>query len=441
MTYFFKKLEHFEEGRQITSEKKGKNPLAITKKIRLINISTCQEKKYYANWYLKKLTSLKAVLHETIAQELLRLFDPYVGIMSDELLQPKTRVCLGAKHENFYIVSKKINDFRLLSEIPAKEFVLDYLDKKNIYGFAYVSVMGLFLNMMDMRLANLGMVEKYIDGKIIKRMIKLDGEFSFGNLWRDQYPVFSSARYKITKKMVDMLPQPVGYAAYNWLDYIVGNVCRSANYASDKIVIDGRYNQEKREAMARIIFFPDAQFAKFVAAYTAIPRFSHDAEKIGRAIVHELHLHKKQMVLIALQDQAFVEWVKSPAGEDYVTKLHEQLNLFFLPKKQKLDVAKEALLRELAYIRTLLPEKKGRFTISTVIEEPPEALSFLPNNTQVKIGRFEISDVTGSVTVAKKLDNPKLVFFMRGTDAPVAKLRAHDSSAPDETRRLSRLKH
>lgn len=205
------------------------------------------------NWFIKTAHSNYHAFAEILAQEFFRLIIP---------TQIETRLAAlsyeidssGEQASSYFVMSKEILNFQ-----PLPFNLEENVNVRKFKDLGQVMLLSVFLNEIDLKFANMG-----LQGN---RIIKFDGDWCFPTLL---YSSYQDKDFYLTGELVNCLPLPLNYMAYNWLDYI-----RAGNMAEDKttktnylsISQNPLFRKEINHAMLRIILLPPLFLNDFVKSY------------------------------------------------------------------------------------------------------------------------------------------------------------------------------
>lgn len=358
-------------------------------------------------WYIKYLgrNRNEAVL-ETLAQEFYRLI---------LLQQPKTRRTISKTKTEilvYHVLSKKISDFdeQFFLHPESNELILS----NKITGLAATQVLALLLNEVDFKAGNVG-----IDPHN-KKVIKIDGGFSFITLNSRFKNLYEGKNLDITQADLEALPNLVNYEACNWLHQIQWDLDKKCAIKIAPTELDKKINQnpnfknEVYRTILRIISLPNLLIQFFTQSYITN---SDDITRFSNFII----ARKLQLSLAAIQIPAFNEYRQSNQAQeemlDFVNYLktfktmHKSFLLREFEEKYKADIEASILgntIKEYTPIKNFAIEidkclKRLIFTVDFHTLEINQAM-LLPNREKI------ISDILSlKEIISEYLASPSLV--------------------------------
>lgn len=196
-----------------------------------------------SEWFCKEMLEPRVSRLEFLAQELFRAFIPY---------HPQTKLAVNQQTNITYLLSEAVKGYR---HFP--EDVSDFTKENYAYsGLGQVLVNAIFLQEIDLKNGNISLDHR-------GRVIKIDGDWCFASI-RDESK-FPLKACPITKELLMNLPFPVGYAAYQWLDFkIMGANFPTSDLVDSSLSANRQFNQEIFEAIFKILLTPKIFFERMV---------------------------------------------------------------------------------------------------------------------------------------------------------------------------------
>jgi hypothetical protein len=317
--------------------------------------------KYTYEWIAKKIEIL-VLLHELVGQEFLRLL-----LQS----QPKTRFITNANEDTTYILSKAVKGFRPLSDKALVNALKDYYktDRYNIALLAELLIFAVLLNEIDLKLGNLGTDYRNFT-------VKIDGDWLFAELrlllsekGRDR---LKQVNFNIPDDILDRLPFPGTYEAWNWLDIIEENKFNVTSRVVDANMKNiPKYREGSNKALLKISIIPDELVYSFVKTYYEMARgFIDDAllDKHMQLTYNFIKTRKNTFTGLALNNHSFQKFIQRDVTL-YVNGYADYVMKFKTTKKNILPVdnIKGKMLDQLNELkeRTKLTVEDTQSTAST----------------------------------------------------------------------------
>lgn len=268
-------------------------------------------------WFKKHEKNPVVAQREVYAQELFRMFIPN---------HPKTRLALD-EQRNTYVLSQGVQGYRSLADLIHNQIdgtsmlnqcFQDAGDRpfgfNKINGLGDIVVMSLLMNEVDFKLGNMG-----IDQDM--RMVKIDGDWCFAKLNNFQ------GKFDITSEMIDQLPYPGGYEAYNWLDSI------SEGRRNPNPVLLGagkmqEFRQEVNAALLKAVLMPDL--------YLIVMANHHMKSRHADECYVEIAARRNQMRQAALANNSFRDFMLTPEAVQIKNEFMQNLDQFNMTGKVKL---------------------------------------------------------------------------------------------------------
>lgn len=257
-------------------------------------------------WICKTNADYDETLREILAQEFFRVVIPH---------QPETRMAYRGKNstgkEIYSILSEEVEGYRSLPKNQSVKF-----ENGTYTGLGQVLVCALFLQEIDLKNGNVGLNK---EGQVIK----IDGDWSFSGL----VEYYKDCEYKITPQSIELLPYPVDYYVFNWLDLIQENVKQSKSQIINPTALSSAplFRLEVNQALLKICLIPDCFIESFVNAVTPT-----GAERFVTLIKNR----RDELKQSALQNDSFNEYLKLPQAAMDADNLFTHLSLFNINSQQ-----------------------------------------------------------------------------------------------------------
>lgn len=233
-------------------------------------------------WILKEIKNPALAKLELLAQEFFRLIIPQ---------QPRTLLTTPELTGIQYILSEEVMGYQNLPQGVPEKF-----SNGQYSGLGEVLACSLFLQETDLKNGNVGLNNR-------GRVIKIDGDLSFGELQGSTHQHLSSKLFKITPEAIASLPMPKDYFAYNWLDLIGGGVIQTQSCIVHPDLTNApQFRAEINQAMLKICLLPDSFIADFVDAY--IPAG-------GERFIELITNRRKELLSSALENDSFKQYLNS----------------------------------------------------------------------------------------------------------------------------------
>jgi hypothetical protein len=253
---------------------------------------------YSGLYYSKEMDSYTVASLELLAQEFFRLIIP---------AQPTTYIAYHPDLVTFFLLSQEVEGFNYLPRNQQKKF------NQGLYpGLGRIVLTAIFLQEIDLKNGNIGLNKK-------NEVVKIDGDWCFASIRHEQFIGYKKA---ITPELLAGLPFPFGYSAYNWLDLKKKEIPYLTSDIVDEYLADApHFRNEVNEAILKILLLPDDYLTHFVDAYVSVTRQ-------GNGFINFLKHRREELQAAALQNNSFIEYIKSQAAQAAVRQHTAHMNTF-----------------------------------------------------------------------------------------------------------------
>jgi hypothetical protein len=330
-----------------------------------------EDKKYQTDWYRKKEEPAIALL-EVVAQEMLRLILDF---------HPKTRRAQNKKNQT-YVLSQIVPSERGFS---TKSDLLEFyrnVENGNYKGLGGIEVGVLLVSDIDFKIKNLLLGD---DGFLVK----IDGDASLVNL----HPGFSQDKYqrKMPENIIQAFPGiPGSFNTSNWLgerlhgnslaahmeqnpNYFVGD--DNENLESEIALLTQSISSSEsfrngingvNPALLSVMLLPEQLIKEFVSHYA-----SNDKEisKIGAEII----MKKQEIEKVALNNESFLSYLKSPKAASHLSSFIHKVNNFK-------TMEKNYLVKDIAESEDLIKGKFDALRDKVGYRQPPALHNYPTKN-------------------------------------------------------------
>lgn len=246
-------------------------------------------------WFCKAMRDPDAAKIEVLAQEFLRFLIPH---------QPATflaRDTLGT----YYVLSEEVPGYQHLPKNQQKGF-----SNGNITGLGQALVGSVFLQEVDLKNGNIG-----IDNK--NRVIKIDGDWCFAQFHTDYN---NKEPFLLTPQMIESLPYPIDFPAFEWLDYIDKWAYQPfSQIVSNDLSHSEQFRSEVNQALLKICLVPN----QFIEAFTDFYMPS-----AGNRFSDLIKSRRDELTQSALQNDSFNDYLKTQEAKDIANAMCEQMQSF-----------------------------------------------------------------------------------------------------------------
>lgn len=295
---------------------------------------------------------------EVYAQELFRVFLPHY---------PKTRLSLDANGKMF-VVSKGVKGYKCFSDITKTELA-NHLESGQYTGLGSILPLVLLANERDFKLGNMG-----VDTN--NRIIKIDGDWCFASK-RD-----NTRNFDITDAIIDNLPSPGTYQAYNWLDFYQGGKLNQKPVLTKNMDMD-KLHEEINESLLKILLMPESLLTELATHHMQ----SHLVDDCVDIILER----KTQIENALLTNESFLNFLKSEKAEKIKKEFIDDLSAFKMTGKAKL-VTDEQSINEI----------NTKFTnLENILKQQRLLITALRNNDDVQV----MTLINEGVDLNKAIDN------------------------------------
>lgn len=238
-------------------------------------------------WFNKEMESPETARLEVLAQEFFRL------IIST---QPETRIARHPVFGTYYILSEEVPGYRDLPTHQQAQFATG-----TYTGLGQVMLTAVVVQEIDLKNGNVGLNKR-------NQVIKIDGDWTFVSI-KDPRS-YAHQPKRITPELLNSLPFPVGFYAYNWLDIKQQDI----SYAQSKIVDANlanapHFRNEMNQAMLKILLLPDSYLRSFVDAYMP---YGASADRF----YDYLSNRREELKLSAMQNESFRSYLAREAAKN-----------------------------------------------------------------------------------------------------------------------------
>ncbi|HAT6976692.1 TPA: NAD-dependent ubiquitin ligase [Legionella pneumophila] len=251
-------------------------------------------------WIAKEMNNNAFARNDLLAQEFFRLIIPH---------QPETRIARNEAQGTSYIYSEEIQGYRMLPEDGNRTVY----ENGTFTGLGQAILVSVFTQELDLKNGNIGLDEN-------NRIIKIDGDQCFGSImW------FPDEQYHLTPEVIEALPFPNDFYAYNWLDMASGGRKRiymgaiRSNFAAESIKNNELFRAEVNQAMLKICLLPDKFIENFVDTY--IPTG-------GQRYIDLIKNRRDILRISAVKNQSFRNYLSGAAAQDDASNFLEHMRNF-----------------------------------------------------------------------------------------------------------------
>jgi hypothetical protein len=266
-------------------------------------------------YYRKEMESQTIAVIEVLAQEFFRLIAPW---------QPQTFIAYHPSLRTYFVLSEAVDGYKPL---PAGE--QDRFNQGVYPGLGQLMIISVFLQEIDLKNRNIGL-NRY------GHVIKIDGDWCFAAI-RDAD--FSAYKKDITPELLNSLPIPIGYTAFNWLDLYQEAVASfTSTIVNESLSNAPHFREEINEAMLKILVLPDEYIKRFVDAFVPV---SAKADVFIKYLMNR----REELKCAALQNASFKQFLLDKAPQDVVKEHILHMNGFLANGKYPIveDNAKQEL--------------------------------------------------------------------------------------------------
>jgi len=333
--------------------------------------------------YYQKITTdpfVNAI--EATAGQLYNLLMPY---------QPQTLLAKNSQGQN-YILSQEVPGYaslQTLAEFKPQE-LKNSMNNGNYKGLGSVLTASYFMNEIDSKLRNLGVAN--VNGK--QRIIKIDGDWSLAGLRSPadfKYDAQGNTVNRITTDDIRRLPLFTDYKTWNLLDWVKqgkANINYLHGYQGFRLIDNGLSNdpsfrQEVNEMILKTLLMP-------MNLVNEIASRNSPSEEIYSNITNELASRQNQMLIAALQNISFKNFLNTPAASACLAQTIQDFENFQANNQLPITPLSEMMTQNYQALR-------GRTHIE-YLEKQYENLS----KTLIRTQDANIADQL--LTIAKTLD-------------------------------------
>lgn len=261
-----------------------------------------------------RLKNRNMAKREVFAQELFR-------ILLDR--QPKTRYVSDHNH-NSYVFSKGVENFVTFTKYPTgiRGLKEDILAGK-VTGLGHALTACLWINEIDLHFGNIGVADN--------KVIKLDGDLSFGNLNSFLDDKLSDRTKPLEAIDLNLLPMTYHYGVYNWLDFRVKKAINAQNpiLACEALQKNQAFKHEVNEGILRILLLSDGIVRKLTELYIIDPA---EQEILKQALI----ARRRELLNAAVYKRDFIAYLTTAQCRQDFEKYTVHLQNFMVSGKTKL---------------------------------------------------------------------------------------------------------
>jgi len=183
-------------------------------------------------WINKEMRDPVVARREFLAQEFLRLINPY---------QPETRLMKDGSNNVHYIFSEEVKGFRPLPEDDCDNFA-----NGTYRGLGQAMICAMFIQEADFKNGNVGLDR---NGNVIK----IDGYWAFSSKRKRKI----GKQFDITDGTISSLPFPADFYTFNWLDLVEQGMSYSSSLiVESSLSREEQFQAEVNQAMLKICLLP-----------------------------------------------------------------------------------------------------------------------------------------------------------------------------------------
>lgn len=255
-----------------------------------------------SQWFVKEFSHPAHAKWEAIAQEIFRLFLPN---------QPRTRIARDPDTNVHYVLSENIPGYRQLPSLSSPEIAAFTSGK--YHGLGGVLILSLFLQEVDLKNGNIGLNDR-------NQVIKIDSEWCFASLQDPRR--FPEQKSPITPSIIQALPDPLHYFAYNWLSYqsegrryhlpLLENFKKALQQCPS-------FHTEMYQAILKILLTPTSAWQRLIDAHL---------EAGSEQLLHFINERQQTLQACTEQLKAYQDYLLTEDAEQIMENYPKQLDDF-----------------------------------------------------------------------------------------------------------------